>query len=330
MRCFSSLSRAAAIVIVASAVLSGCAINMKVPVKDPAPSLARYRQPAGTAAVDLAFKDERSAENKAQVVSGLIPMHVVYEDKPFDPVPWLARHTVKELVARGLPVTLSDGRDGSTTVQIKRLQIANHRANGFSPFVTFTSLRADLLTDRGPQRITSYVKRGKVPVMSFDEVIDPTYNAPLDIMTKEVAAKLNQQLFRQAISDEEVTALIRKIDLGGGKSADAYLDVYQLGFGNNPRAIPDLVKLSSHPDEYVRLAALSSLGILRATDQYGFLTRAYENPSLMWQDRAMALKAIGDLGTPESRAYLQKQQSLLESRKDKDATWTKEIIALYL
>ena len=215
-------------------------------------------------------------------------------------------------------------------MQVKRLQIENHRASGFSPFVTFTSVRADVITERGPQRITSYVKRGKVPVVSFDEVIDPTYNAPLGIMTKEVAAKLNQQLFQQAISDEDVNALIRKIAADGGKSPDAYLDVYQLGFGNNPRAVPELVKLSAHANEYVRLAAISSLGILKATDQHEFLARTYENTTLLWQDRAMALKAIGDLGTPASRAYLQKQQAQLEGRKDKDATWTKEIIALYL
>lgn len=330
MKNFVSLARIAATVVVASAVLSGCAINMKVPVKDPAPSSTAFKKPAATAPVNLAFKDERSDQNKAKVVSGLIPMQVVYQDKPFDPVPWLAEQTVKELTARGLPVTLGEGRGASTTVQVKHLQIENHRASGFSPFVTFTSLRADVLTDRGPQRITAYVKRGKVPVVSFDEVIDPTYNAPLGIMTKEVAAKLNQQLFRQAISDEDVNALIRKIDADGGKSADAYLDVYQLGFGNNPRAIPELVKLSSHANEYVRLAALSSLGILKAADQFDFLTRTYENSTLLWQDRGMALKAIGDLGTPQSRAYLQKQQSQLEGRKDKDATWTKEIIALYL
>jgi hypothetical protein len=327
---FLNLARIATVVVVASAVLSGCAVNMKVPLKDPAPSVTTFKTPTGKAAVKLAFKDERSEESKAKVVSGLIPMQVVYQDKPFDPVPWLAQQTVKEMSARGLPVTLSDGQGGSTTVQIKRMQIENHRVNGFSPFVTFTSVRADVLTDRGPQRITSYVKRGKVPVMSFDEVIDPTYNAALAVITKEVAAKLNQQLFQQAISDEDVNALLRKIQVDGGKSADAYLDVYQLGFGNNPRAIPDLVKLSSHVNEYVRLAALSSLGILKATSQYEFLARTYENSTLIWQDRAMALKAIGDLGTPESRAYLQKQQSQLEGRKDKDATWTKEIIALYL
>jgi hypothetical protein len=323
------LFRAAPAMVLAAACLSGCAVNMKVPVKDPVPSASAYVQAGKPAPVTLAFKDDRREEDKAKTVSGLIPMQLVYMDKPFDAVPWVAQHTVKELAARGLPVVLGDA-PGGTTVLIKRLRIENHRASGFSPFVTFTSVRADLVTDRGPQTITSYVKRGKVPVMSFDEVIDPTYNDPLGIVTKELAAKLNQQLFRQAISDEEVGALLRRIQQDGDKSADAYLAVYQLGFGNNTRAVPELVKLSTHANEYVRLAAISSLGILKATDQMAFLSGLYENTTLIWQDRAMALKAIGDLGTEASRAYLQKQKSQLEGRTDKDATWTQEIIALYL
>ena len=324
-----NLPRITTTLAVALVCLSGCAVNMKVPVKDPEPSVATYTKTTETKPTALAFKDNRSEAEKATILSGRIPMQIVYNDKPFDPVPWVAQHIVKEMAARGLPVTLGDEQSSTATVAITRIHIVNHRANGFSPFVTFTSVRADVLTDRGPQRITSYIKRGKVPVWTFDEVIDPTYNAPLDLVTKELAAKLNQQLFRQAISDEEVNALIRKIDLGGD-AADAYLDVYQLGFGNNPLAVSELVKLSSHANEYVRLAAISSLGILKATDRYEFLTQIYENSTLMWQDRAMALKAIGDLGTPESHAYLEKQQSLLERRRDKDATWVKQIIALYL
>lgn len=326
----SNLSRAtAAAVVIASVLLSGCATNMQVPIKAPVPSSTAYKKVGQPAPVTLAFKDDRRDEDKSKTVSGLIPMQLVHMDKPFDPVPWVAQHTVKELSARGLPVVLGDAT-GGTTVLIKRLRIENHRASGFGPFITFTSVRADVVTDQGPQTITSYVKRGKVPVMSFDEVIDPTYNDPLAIVTKELAAKLNQQLFRQAIGDAEVDALVRKVSQDDGKAADAYLSVYQLGFGNNARAVPELVKLSSHANEYIRLAALSSLGILKANDQYAFLTKTYENSTLIWQDRAMALKAIGDLGTPESRAYLLKQKSQLEGRADKDANWTQEIISLYL
>jgi hypothetical protein len=330
MKCFVHQLKNAAGIVASLALLSGCAINMKVPVKDPAPSTLAYKKAEAVAPVSLSFKDNQTAEDKAKLLSGLIPMQMVYNDKAFDAVPWIVQQTMKEMTTRGLPVTLVDEGKGGASVLIKRVHIENHRASAFSPFVTFTSLQADVMTARGPQRITSYVKRGKVPVMTFDEVIDPTYNDALGVLTKEFAAKLNQQLFRQEIGNDQVKALIGKINQDGGKADNAYLEVYQLGFGNNMTAVPELVKLSSHVNEYVRLAAISSLGILKATDQMGFLTRLYETPGLIWQDRAMALKAIGDMDTPESRAYLQKQKAQFGSRTDKESAWTKEIIGLYL
>ena len=329
MKCFANQLKNAGIV-VSLAFLSGCAINMKVPVKDPASSTVAYKKAGVVRPASLSFKDDRTTEDKTKILSGLIPMQMVYMDKAFDAVPWIAQQTVKEMTARGLPVTLVDEGKSGTSVLIKHVHIENHRASGFSPFVTFTSLRADVMTASGPQRITSWVKRGKVPVWSFDEVIDPTYNDPLGVLTKEFAAKLNQKLFQQEISNDQVNALIGKISQDGGQADSAYLDVYQLGFGNNLSAVPELVKLSSHANEYVRLAAISSLGILNATNQVDFLTRLYETPGLLWQDRAMALKAIGDMDTPASRAYLQKQLTQMGSRTDKEAVWTKEIIALYL
>ncbi len=178
--------------------------------------------------------------------------------------------------------------------------------------------------------MTAYVKRAKVPVWSFDEIIDPTYNDALSLLTKELAAKLNQQLFGQVVSTEQVNALVAAINADGTTRADAYLDVYQLGFSNNPAAVPELVKLTSHGSEYVRLAAISSLGILKASDQFGLLVKLYETKPGLWQDRAMALKAIGDLGTPESRDYLKKESGKLASQSDKESTWNKDIIALYL
>ncbi|MGP1717181.1 MAG: HEAT repeat domain-containing protein [Methylophilus sp.] len=310
--------------------LSGCALNMKVPITDPAASNTLH-QVSAAKPVALFFKDEQAAEDKTKLLGGTIPMQLVYGNKPFDAVPWIAEHTVKEMVARGLPVALATQPAAGPNVLIKRLHIENHRASGFSPFVTFTSLRAEIETPQGNRRITAYIKRGKVPVWSFDEIIEPTYNAPLALLTKELAAKLNQQLFNTAISDEQVRSLVQKINQNVGKEeGSAYLDVYQLGFGNNPLAIPELVKYTSSSNEYVRLSAISSLGILKASDQVEFLKKLFSTKSGLWQDRAMALKALGDIDTPETRAYLQEQLTQLQSRTDKEAKWTKEIIALYL
>jgi hypothetical protein len=48
----------------------------------------------------------------------------------------------------------------------------------------------------------------------------------------------------------------------------------------------------------------------------------YESRTGIWQDRAMALKAIGDLGTPESRAYLEKQWERFKAGDDKESRCT--------
>lgn len=303
---------------------------MKIPVKDPAVSTVAYAKNSAAPTVSLAFRDAQSADDKAKVTTGTIPMNLEYQSKPFEATPWLAEQTVKEMTARGLPVALAGSGATGATVVIKRMHIENHRANGFSPFVTFTSLSADLETPSGAKRITAYVKRAKVPVWSFDEIIDPTFNDSLSILTKELAAKLNQQLFKQVVGTDEVNALIAKINKDASTRADAYLDVYQLGFSNNPAAIPALVKLSSSPSEYVRLAALSSLGIVKAAGQMNFLVERYESKTGVWQDRGMAFKAIGDLDTAEGRAYLQKQMTNFETSADKEAIWTRQIIQLYL
>ena len=315
----------------AAGFLSGCAVNMTVPVKDPVPSAIKYSAKQPPAPVTLVFKDELTPSSRSNVLEGsLIPMNLQSQGKPFEPVPWVATHTVNELKARGLPATLGAAGTNGTAVSIKHLHIQNFRVNAYSPFITFTSVRADVDTPRGPQRITAYIKRGKVPVWSFDEVIDPTYNDPLALLTKELAAKLNQHLFGQVVGNEQVAALVAAIDKDGTTRADAYLDVYQLGFSNNPAAVPALVRFTSHQSEYIRLAAFSSLGILKAVDQFEFLKSRYETKTGVWQDRAMALKAIGDLGTPESRAYLQKELSAIENLTDKESKWNKEIIGLYL
>lgn len=315
------------VAITTSLLLSGCAIGMKVPIKDPAPSTAQYVRPDGVAPATLIFTDARTAENKAQPVTGRIRMELTAPDgKPFDPVPWLAGATVKELTARGLPVQLAKEGGGASTVAVRLLQIENRRVSGFSPFETFTSLKADVTTPKGTQRVATFIMRGKVPVWSFDEVIDPTYNDPLDLASKELAAKLNQMLFGARLSDAQVDALVARTS---GATVN-FRDVYELGFGNNPRATNQLVNLSSSTDGNVRRAALSGLGILRVEQHFDLLAKQAENSKSDFEDRATALKAMGDLDTPQSRAYLEKERARLDKLTDPESVRAKGLIGLYL
>jgi hypothetical protein len=122
---------------------SGCAINMKVPIRDPEPSASRYVKPSQSAPVTLYFADNRSADNKGALLTGRIPMQLTTGDKSFEPVSWLAEQTVKDMLARGLPVQLGNDAKGPDTVTIQRIHIENRRVSGFSPFETFTSASAD-------------------------------------------------------------------------------------------------------------------------------------------------------------------------------------------
>ena len=55
-----------------------------------------------------------------------------------------------------------------------------------------------------------------------------------------------------------------------------------------------------------------------------------EKPKSDFEDRAAALKAIGDLGTPQSRAYLEKERARLDKLTDAEAVRAKGLIGLYL
>ena len=241
-------------------------------------------------------------------------MNFTNNGKPLDPIAFVSEHTSRELVARGIalekaPVT------NNIKVSISKIGIQNHRANGFSPMVTLTSLVADVDTPSGRKRMSVLIKRGKVPVWSFDELNSPCYDEPMNLLTKELAAKINRDVFGLRIDDAEVDRLLAKIKAEAATNPMAYFDVYQLGFGNNPRAIDGLVQLTASEHEYVRLAAISSLGIIKARSQQARLESLYRGIGAdLWQDRAIALKAIGDLDSNESRAFLQAELERLEAR----------------
>jgi HEAT repeat protein len=200
--------------------------------------------------------------------------------------------------------------------------------SGFSPFVTFTFLSTDLDTGTAKKRIGVFIKRGKVPVWSFDEIVDPTFNQPLSLAVKELASKVANQMYGYRASDKTVDDLVAK--LSGKREPESFLDVYALGFTNNPKAIEPVAKLTTDPDEYVRLAAISSLGNLRATSHFDFLKGIYQNRSSLWQDRAMALKSIADLDTNEAKAFVTGELKYWQAQPpSNESTWTSQIIRLY-
>ncbi|MFY8274723.1 HEAT repeat domain-containing protein [Pseudoalteromonas sp. SSDWG2] len=256
--------------------------------------------------------------------SGVLPSALMYEGKLLNQVEFLESHLNEEFKARNLPITVGDGE---TKLNVLRFNMRNHRTNGFTPFITFTMLKGQIETAEGSQPVAVYVKRGKVPVWSFDEIIQPTLNEPMSLVVKELSAKINQHITNGMLSDEKTQALIGSIKQAGVKAN--YQDVYELGFSNNPTALPYLRELVNSKDEYIRLAAISSLGNMKDAQSTQLLIDLFESDS-SWSDRAMALKALGDIGTTVTYSYLQKQNEALQSDGSKEGLWNREIIQLYL
>lgn len=310
--------------------MSGCANSLVVGIKDPTSSTLAYSKIEKNPAA-LTFEDGRTTADKIGFSSGTLAYSKIeYKGTLFDAFPYMVSNTTKELLARGLPVKAAGTEN--IVVRIKSVHSENSRTNGYTPLITFTTLVAELQTPAGNKKISAYVKRGKVPIWGFEEIVDPCYNDALSILVKETAAKINKEYYNGKISDTQVDALVAKISKEAGSNPDSYLDVYQLGFGNNARAIPKLVEFTHSTDEYVRLAAISSLGILGAKEQLPYLISIYQDKGdvAIWQDRGMALKAIGDLNTDESKAFLKEAWTALDKEDSKAARWEKGIIALYI
>jgi len=306
--------------------LAACAPKSYM-VKAPTASGIKYEITSSASSAQLSFLDERKGEDRT-FSSGTLPSELTIEKGPLDPLQFLSQNVGAELASRGLPVKTGTGDQGQPKVHVKMFNVLNHRASGFSPFFTFTYLSADLETAKGTKRVAVFVRRGKVPVWSFDEVVDPTFNQPLSIAVKEFSSKVANYLYSYKANDATVKELITKVS--GTPTPDTYLDVYSLGFSNNPLAVPKLVELTKSSDEYVRLAAISSLGNIGATSQLSLLQSIYQNGDSSAQDKDMALKAIADLGTPDSQAFVSSELKRLSGNTDRATVFTTRLLALYL
>ncbi len=326
MFCKEHIMRGITLVAVVLSV-AACA-PMSYGVKTPVPSGMKYETTKQQEKTEISLLDNRG-EKERVFSSGVLPATLTVDNTPIEAPQFLALHLQQELASRGVPVQISGGADkGIPRLHLGTFRIQNYRANGFSPFVTFTLISADLETASGNKRLSVFVKAGKVPVWSFDEVIEPTFNQPLSIAVKEFASKIAAHLHNYRASDSTVSELVAKLEQP--RTPTSYLDVYALGFTNNPKALDTLLKLVDDRDEYIRLAAISSLGTLRATSQFERLKSIYQNSGGLWQDRAMALKAIGDLDTDEAKAFLaQEAKRWSAGPSNNESTWTLQIIRLY-
>ncbi|HUI25422.1 MAG TPA: HEAT repeat domain-containing protein [Candidatus Kryptonia bacterium] len=241
-----------------------------------------------------------------------------------DEMSYLGENLARVLNAEGIKVSYDKTGNADIKLTVRTYRIRNLRTSGFSPYHTFTTFSADSTAGGASRRITAYFKNSKVPVWAFREVERPCYQIPVEVIVKEIAAKVNAQVFGRVTPTETVNALAAAIPSSESDAAsEQYLKVLELGYTNNPAAIEPLVRLTNRPETLMRVAAISALGMLRATDQFPLLRKTYETSENI--TKSMALKSIGDLDTPEAAEFVRS----VKQSKDYDDDTIREVVDLY-
>jgi hypothetical protein len=295
-------------------------------IKAPSPSGLKYLVTSAPAETSFSLLDERRVDGKV-FSHGILPAELKIDNVPIDPLPFLAAQLQAEFASRGLPAKVSDKSTAPPAIHLKSYHMENMRTNAYTPFVTLTYLSADVEAAGKTSRVGVFVTRGKTPVWSFEEIIEPVFNQPLSLGIQEFASKIANLVYGYRAGDDTVKALTAKIKT---RTPNSFLDVYALGFTNNPAAIDTLIALARDEQEYVRQAAISSLGNIGATAQFGLLKAIYQDPQVSWQDHSIALKAIADLNTDESKAFVTAEAKRLGADSAKESQVLGRILALYL
>jgi hypothetical protein len=280
-----------------------------------------YPAATGTEPHSLGISDARGDAGKS-FSKGTIRVDFEGMD---DQIAYLADNVVAVLNAEGIKVVQDKSGNADVKLKVLTYRMRNLRSNGFSPYHTFTTFSAELAGDP-PRRITAYFKNSKTPVWAFREIERPCYQIALEVVVKEIAAKLNARVYGRVASTATVERIAASIPSGDSDSAsEQYLKVLELGYTNNPAAIPILVRLTNRGETLMRASAISALGILGATDQLPLLKTLYANGADELT-KSMALKSIGDLDTPEAHDFL---NGVKQSKDYQKEDTIREVVDLY-
>ncbi|WP_370980760.1 HEAT repeat domain-containing protein [Agaribacterium sp. ZY112] len=304
-------------------VLQACTVT--VPLDSPTPSDEAYISVDTDQTITLQFKDSQP-QDLENLVGKPVPIVVESNGAPLEEHAYLLEALQKEAKARNLPLNFESSSENK--LELDAYQVFHHRVSGFSPLVTVTTARLDLVLPDRTSRIAVAVKRGKVPVMSMGEINEPTFNEPHEILVKEIVAKINMVTFNNKTSDQYVAELVGKIK-ANIDDRETYLDVYELGFSNNSKALDALMEFSKADQEYIRLSAISGLGMIGGERSFEYLKSIHASDGL-WQDRVVALKAIGDIGTEAAINYLKTERPKWKAEDNKESKWTVVVLGLFL
>jgi hypothetical protein len=197
----------------------------------------------------------------------------------------------------------ADGSD-SPVLKVEKYQILNFRASGFSPWEACHIFSGTLVFGERQTPIKAFFYNGKTPVWSMNELSEPCFNVPSSILIKDIASKINNALFKFSASDSAIEKLSAEIEseIPNNVPGGPFWKVLELGYSNNPKAAAILNRYASQGDPFFKSCVLSAIGILGSEAQLDFLKQQYNTGG--YNARYMAVKAIGDIGTPEALNFI--------------------------
>jgi len=303
---------ALALLLMLLGILSIVGCTLTVPLVKPVPSQFQYVERRDEP-LQVVIKDSRPAAER-KLSKGRLSVEFVGagEDLSF-----VSDALVAEMKARGINAVVGNAADANAfLIDIDRLYFRNHRATGFSPWVTFTNFRAKATYQGCSETVTSYFYAAKIPMWSMSEVFEPAYNYPWSVVVREVVTKLNRLYFHTAPPADVVRQKIGSIE--AAPSLEVIMDLGFLGSSEGLPTLESQVKTSTSGN--IVFYSLDAIGIIGDPKSFAFLRDYYATSRDKGQ--MFCLKAIGDLGTPEALDFVR-------SRKPGDDDNLKEIIDLY-
>lgn len=287
----------------------GC--SLKIAVKDTPASGFTYAKTDMPQAV-LTIIDQRKGDD-AQFIAGTIGVGSGRKVSDFleiqnmeDPIKYLSVNLGKELSRRGIPVTCTVGKaEGQgLTLLIDQYQIVSIRKTGFSPWESSHVFAGTLVANGKRHPIKAFFYNGRMPVWSMSEIEEPCFNIPASIMVKDIASRINKAAFNRSAPDASVQELKARIDSDIAKKdySESFWRVIDLGAANNLTAMQFLKNYAADRDEFFKACAVDAIGMLGPGPEFDFLKQIFAAGT--YNDRYMAIKAIGDIGTPEALKFI--------------------------
>jgi hypothetical protein len=282
--------------------ISGCGLSYTI--KDPVVSNIKYDK-GDQKAVVVQVVDQRSSTVFHDKLAGLSRANIELGNIE-DPIAWLTQALEKEFTARNIPVQVTSKKaqnPADIILTVKKFQVVSRRVSGFSPWESYHSFRGEVTAGQKTKDIRAYFFNGKVPVWSMNEIEEPCFNMPLSLIVKEIASKINNVAIGYSAGEEAIKKSIDQATEKATKKDDyACFPIFELGGSNNPVALNALYTLGDNDDRFIRACALSAIGTLGVPDQFGYLQKKYKQHDEI--DKYMALKSIGDAGTPQAMDFV--------------------------